>query len=94
MDGRQIINILNNIEETKNYFKGCYVDKNLPKWFVNIENGFIIVNTLNDVNKMGHWILLFIKNSHLYYFDSFGNSPNTYGYHTSNCQLHTIKILC
>ena len=83
MDGGQINNILNGMEETRHYFKGCYINKNLPKWFANIENGFIIVNTLNDANKIGHWILFFIKNMHLYYFDSFGNNPNNYGYRTS-----------
>ena len=29
---------------------------------------------------MGHWILFFIKDFHLYYFDSFGFTPEDYGW--------------
>lgn len=84
MDARQISNILNGVDETRYYFKGCYESKNIPNWFANIVNGFIIVNTLNNTNKIGHWVLFYIKNTSLYYFDSFGNEPSVYGTYISN----------
>ena len=44
-----------------------------------IQNGFIIVNTVNTSNIMGHWVLFFVDNGILFYFDSLGRTPDEYG---------------
>lgn len=78
MDSNQLTQILQMIPETNGLFKGCFYNRNIPFQLMHEKECFFIVNTIVDVRKMGHWILFYIRNHHLYFFDSFAFSPNDY----------------
>ena len=80
MDSLQIKDAIQNISPTNRFFKGCYYNRNIPFHLMRERECFFIVNTIIDIRKMGHWVLLFIKDFCLYYFDSFGLSPVDYGW--------------
>ena len=64
---------------TRKCFKGCYLNKNIPLNILNEERCLFVVNSLVDVKDIGHWILMYINNRNLFFFDSFGNTPSFYG---------------
>ena len=79
MDGEQIKNILKSLPETACFFKGIFISSELPSSFATLDNGFIIVNSLEkSSDKIGHWLVFFARNRVLYYFDSFGLLPSHY----------------
>ena len=79
MDSKQITDILYKINGTKSFFKGCFINNNVPIHLLNnLGDFFIIVNNITNISKMGHWILFFMKNRELLFFDSFGLHPNVY----------------
>ena len=81
MNGIQIRNALDIIPETYGKFKGLFLCTNVPFELFHQRECFFIVNTLTRPSgKMGHWLLFFIKNYKLYFFDSFGLTPETYNW--------------
>ena len=80
MDTLQIMYAVQNISPTNRFFKGCYYNRNIPFNLMKERECFFIVNTITNVRKMGHWILFYIKNFRLYFFDSFAMSPVEYGW--------------
>ena len=82
MNGYQIQDVVGRLTELSIFFKGCYINSNIPKSFFNLRSGFFIVNTLPRHSKqtMGHWVLFLVKENILYFFDSFGFKPKLYGY--------------
>ena len=79
MNGYQIISIVNSLPETKYSFLGCFKNDTIPFELQLKRNGFFIVNTTVKISSMGHWILFYIKDCVLYFFDSFGQSLDIYG---------------
>ena len=79
MNGLQIIQCIDEIPCLKQIFIGVYNNKTVPMTLKNIRNGFYIINTANNVNKMGHWVMYYVKDFTMYFFDSFGCSPSEYG---------------
>lgn len=80
MDSYQIGKALNIIPEIGNLFKGCYFNRNIPFELKYERECFFIVNTIVELGNMGHWILFYVSNQHLYFFDSFGIDPMQYGW--------------
>ena len=39
-----------------------------------------MVNTVVDTKKFGHWVLYYISQNRLFYFDSFAMTPKDYGF--------------
>ena len=79
MNGLQIIKAVEIVPEMENLFKGVYINKNLPYNLIGKKDYFFIVNTLNKVSQsMGHWILFFIRDFELLFFDSFAMTPEYY----------------
>ena len=79
MNGLEIINCIEQIPCLKYSFIGVYNNKNIPVSLKYMRNGFFIVNTIYNVNKMGHWIMYYIKDFNIYFFDSYGSHPTEYG---------------
>ena len=81
MNGYDILDVIGKIPMLEYYFKGCYTNSNVPKKFLYLNDGFIIVNTLtqNSESVLGHWVMYAKKNNELFFFDSFGISPISYG---------------
>jgi len=61
---------------TKSKFGGIFTVKTLP--MVYNSNKFFIVNTTNDVNVMGHWVLYIIYKGELFFIDSLAKRPHYY----------------
>ena len=81
MNGFQISNALNIIPETENLFRGCYYNRNIPFSLFNERTCFFIVNTKTNLSRsMGHWILFYIRDYYLLFFDSFALEPRFYGW--------------
>jgi len=68
------------------YFRGAYpYDKvDSSKIDKNTRNIFMI-NTTPSYKKYGHWVLYFIDNDSLYYFDSFSRDTRAYGTQFHQC---------
>ena len=49
-------------------FNGVFSRYNLPK----LKNGAYVINLDNLENTGTHWIVIFMKNNEVIYFDSFG----------------------
>ena len=49
-------------------FNGVFSRNNLPK----LENGAYVINLDHSENTGTHWIVIFMKNNEVIYFDSFG----------------------
>ena len=49
------------------------------------EKDFFIVNTTVKNSILGHWILYYIKDCVLYFFDSFGQPLDIYGLDIESC---------
>ena len=80
MDGEQISNISSSNYVTQPFFRGVFANYNLPRSFSLHNNAFIIVNTLSRASEeMGHWIVLYIRDGILHYFDSLAACPTQYG---------------
>ena len=79
MDNLQITKIVKNLSETQSLFQGCYKNDDIPFSLLSRRHCFFIVNTSINVNSMGHWLLFYIKDFNLYFFDSFGLAPFNYG---------------
>ena len=79
MNGLQILKAVNCIPGANSLFLGCYTNDHIPGSFKSIRNGFLIANTESDPSKFGHWVLLYIKNYVLAFFDSFALDPIEYG---------------
>ena len=60
--------------EVQEYFKdekrfnGVYSRNNLPK----LKTGFYVINLDHSKNTKTHWIVIFVKEDEVIYFDSFG----------------------
>ena len=59
-------------------YVGCYLRDRLPNptnIFLKYNNNFfLIVNTVSSTSseEIGHWILLYVRDDNIYFFDSFG----------------------
>lgn len=83
MDSIQIEKILNSLPETYPLFSGVYTNSYIPSSFQEQCNGFIIVNTLNavesNVEAIGHWVAIIMRDGVMLFFDSYGLHPSLYG---------------
>ena len=84
MDNHQIARLVSSLPEMNRLYKGCFYNKSIPRDQPYQKDYFFIVNTIQDIRKMGHWVLFFIRNFHLYFFDSFAMTPSIYGGDISN----------
>ena len=82
MDGLQIKKILSSLPETSTYFFGVFANSYVPEGFFNLNNGFIIINTLKEnesAQEIGHWIGFALQTpNRLLFFDSLGHHPSFY----------------
>ena len=52
----------------ENRFNGAFSRNNLPK----LKNGAYVIHLYHSKNTGTHWIVIFMKNNEVIYFDSFG----------------------
>ena len=52
---------------------------------------FFVVNTMVDENCIGHWVLIYINDIYMYFFDSLGATPSYYGGDISKIFENTSK---
>ena len=73
MNTVQITEILRNNPVTRDLFLGCFSSDQLAEIQINLrKHYFFITNILTSgKNEMGHWLLFYIYNKDLLYFDSF-----------------------
>ena len=76
MDSNQIYEIVRNSNILSSTFRGIHNVGTIQN--VRPVNGFLIVNVVDNPNIMGHWVLIFFRNSTVYFFDSFGKLPVFY----------------
>ena len=79
MDAQQITSAFNLSYHTYICFRGCFLNNNIPTNFINEGICFIVVNSLKKVGDIGHWVMIYINQNNLYFFDSFGQMPAFYG---------------
>ena len=79
MNGLQLSAAFHSDEMMKKYFYGCFMNKDVSTDLVRKNNGFFVLNTLEAIGGIGHWVLFFIDENRLYFFDSLGNEPEYYG---------------
>ena len=81
MNGEEIINCIQRIPGSNLEFGGVYMNNYLPAILKNRRNVFFIVNSIQDpkTETYGHWIMGYIRNYHLYFFDSYGFDSSVYG---------------
>ena len=81
MNWFQISNALTIMPETVYLFRGCYYNRNILFSLFNERTCFFIVNTKADLSRpMGHWILFYIRDYNLLFFDSIALEPKFYGW--------------
>lgn len=78
MNAHQILSILDLNTQTKFLMKGIYDNTYIPHTFTSLNNVFFIVNTSFNDNIIGHWVMMWIYDNVLYFFDSLGKSPFNY----------------
>lgn len=93
MNTVQITEILRSNSVTKNYFLGCFSADRLAEIRIDLRhNFFFITNILSShENGMGHWLLLYVYNKDVLFFDSFGLQPSNYNNVYINNFLHAFK---
>ena len=74
MNGRQIDDAFK--LNPKLRYRGCFMNKYVPK--IKEKNCFFVVNTLKNVGGIGHWVMFYILDYHMYFFDSLGKEPSYY----------------
>ena len=82
MNSNQVYNAAKSYENDTFTFGGVVTNddtsllKNLTR-----NNFFFIANTLSskDLNMMGHWTVFVISGSILFFIDSYGMNPSSYG---------------
>ena len=79
MNGFEIHQLISGNKHTFKYYIGCYNNETLPLIPYDVEKYFLVVNTGTDVEKMGHWVLLYKIRKNLLWIDSFGKDPKFYG---------------
>ena len=78
MNGFQLSEAFRKNNLTNIYFKGCYLNRNIPHDVWNRGNGFFVVNTFENSDSIGHWVLFYIRNYEINFFDSLGGDPVSY----------------
>ena len=70
MNGYHLIECIKTIPGLGYEFGGIFLNSNIPPKFRNCKNIFFIVNTIKDpyIEKIGHWVLFYIKDYKLYFF--------------------------
>ena len=66
----QIKRALETILEVQN-FKGCFYNLNTPFKLLREIQCFFVVNTITDLRKMGHRVIIYIKKNHFFLFVCF-----------------------
>ena len=81
MNGGHLIECIRIIPGLSHEFGGIFLNSNIPPKLKKSRNLFFIVNTIKDpiMEKIGHWVLFYIKDYKLYFFDSYGITPDWYG---------------
>ena len=81
MNGDEIINCIRRIPGLNAEFGGVYMNNFIPSTLKNRKNVFFIINSIQDptTESFGHWLLVYIHNYQLNYFDSYGLDPSLYG---------------
>ena len=77
MDSANLRFSVRNNRLMRNKFAGIYSISNIPLKLN--RNKFYIVNTVDKIRVMGHWVLFIFKKRRLYFIDSFGKNVNFYG---------------
>jgi len=84
MDNIQLSSAIRNNLPTRcaNRFLGCLTVDELTNVNIPLKHDpvFIIVNILpsSKIKRMGHWVLLYVENKVIHFFDSFAIHPNNY----------------
>ena len=73
MNSEQLVSILKQDPYTVSIFRGVYPINRLPA----IRNGIYVINTAPDTHPGLHWVALFVTDSSIEYFDSYGGDPPT-----------------
>ena len=71
MNTQQIEYILKQDDYVNPIFQGVYAKDQLPDF----QYGSCVVNTAPSTEKSGHWVALFVTDSTVEYFDSYGGKP-------------------
>ena len=74
MNNLQIDRILSSIPRTRKNFMGVYNIKFLPIRFFR-KNVLVVVNTEENIEKIGHWVAFYIESNKIIFFDSFAKHP-------------------
>ena len=75
MNSVQITKILSNNNLTKTVFRGVYACDVIPS--IDESTYAIIVNTDNSSKPGSHWILLYVTDQTIYFYDSYGRNINS-----------------
>ena len=79
MNGFQIKSLLKKLTVSNSFFSGVYTDKILPFEIIEKDKAVIIVNISFRNKKIGHWVVMYIYEKTLYFFDSYAKKPQFYG---------------
>lgn len=102
LDADKIYKIAKSFENKKFYFYGIgpsdsYKTTLFNKYFSikNSKSGAFILNLEEEGGRGTHWVLLFLENKNLFYYDSLGNppTPNIYLFIDKISELLKIKSL-
>ena len=74
MDGLSIQNVLAGNRFTRTVFKGCFMNDNTFKFnYLRFNKDYtFILNTVANLDELGHWVAFYKRGNVLYFFDSFG----------------------
>ena len=79
MNGLQVRYAFKQDEMVNYYFRGIFLNKNIPIRILEQKTCFFVVNTMVDKSRIGHWVLIYIDDIYIYFFDSLGATPSYYG---------------
>lgn len=80
MDSLEIRQVVNHSPSLIPFFLGVYARDGLPKIPRSNKFSFLIANTSKASERGVHWVLLCFKNNKAIFYDSFAQSPETYGF--------------
>ena len=79
MDSKQIAEAFKLNSMLYRIFQGVFLNNNIPiDYLKSKRNCFFVVNTISSTHNIGHWVLFYIKDYCLYFFDSLGKDPEYY----------------
>ena len=80
MNSLQIENIIQKFPCLYNVFVGCFMNNAAPVYEINHNREVcFIMNTVSNPSTMGHWVLFYLRENTLFFFDSLARRPQFYG---------------